>query len=131
MTRFVVDAGAALTLAREHIPVASEHELFAPTLLRSQTLTLLHEAVFRGELDRAEARAQLDRIADLRIRLLGDAVLRKVAWEIADQLRWAATFDAEYVALTKLQADALVTVDAELSRKLDGIVTTATIDALR
>ena len=47
------------------------------------------------------------------IRLLGDAVLRRRAWEVADQLGWASTYDAEYVALTQLQADAFVTLDAE------------------
>jgi hypothetical protein len=39
------------------------------------------------------------------IRLLGDAVLRRRAWDLADQLGWASTYDAEYVALTQLQAD--------------------------
>ena len=48
MTRFVVDAGAVLHLASEEIEVSSEHELLAPTLLRSQTLSELHEAVRRG-----------------------------------------------------------------------------------
>jgi len=33
-------------------------------------------------------------------------------------------------ALTRLQADALVTLDAELARRVDGIVPTAPIDAL-
>jgi indolepyruvate ferredoxin oxidoreductase alpha subunit len=65
------------------------------------------------------------------IRLLGDAVLRRRAWDIADQLGWASTYNAEYVALTQLQADALVTLDAELARSVEGIVTTASIDALR
>ena len=64
------------------------------------------------------------------IRLLGDAVLRRRAWEIADQLGWASTYDAEYIALTQLQADAFVTLDAELARSAEGIVATASIDAL-
>jgi indolepyruvate ferredoxin oxidoreductase alpha subunit len=58
-------------------------------------------------------------------------VLRRNAWRLADQLGWASTYDAEYVALTKLQADALVTLDAELARQVQGIVPTASIDALR
>jgi predicted nucleic acid-binding protein len=65
------------------------------------------------------------------IRLLGDAVLRRRAWDVAEQLGWAETYDAEYVALTQLQADAFVTLDAGLARQVDGIVTTATIEALR
>ena len=59
------------------------------------------------------------------IRLLGDAVLRRRAWDLADQLGWASTYDAEYVALTQLQADALVTQDGELARRVAGIVALA------
>ena len=65
------------------------------------------------------------------IRLLGDAVLRRRAWKFAEQLGWAETYDAEYVALTKLQADAFVTLDEELARRVEGIVPTATIEALQ
>ena len=88
MTRFVVDCGVVLHLAGEGIEVPAEHELLAPTLLRSQTLSALHEAVHRGELP-------------------PDA------------------------ALTQLQADAFVTLDPELARRVEGIVPTATIEALR
>jgi predicted nucleic acid-binding protein len=131
MTRFVVDAGAVIHLATEELEVAREHELLAPTLLRSQTLSALHEAVQRGEIAADVARERVARIGRMPIRLLGDAVLRRRAWEVADRLGWAATYDAEYVALTQLQADAFVTLDAELARRLEGIVTVATVDALR
>ena len=131
MTRFVVDCGVVLQLAREGIEVPAEHELLAPTLLRSQTLSALHEAVQRGELAADVARERLADIGRMRIRLLGDAVLRRNAWEVADRLGWASTYDAEYVALTKLQADALVTLNAGLARQVEVIVPTATIDALR
>ena len=131
MTRFVVDAGAVLHLAGEGIDVASEHELLAPTLLRSQTLSALHEAVQRGEIPADVARERLARIGRMPIRLLGDAVLRRRAWELADRLGWASTYDAEYVALTQLQADAFVTLDADLARSVEGIVATASIEDLR
>ena len=131
MARFVVDAGAVLHLASEEVEVSDAHELLAPTLLRSQTLTLLHEAVQRGEVTADVARERLARIGRIKIRLLGDAVLRRRAWEVADQLGWASTYDAEYVALTQLQADAFVTLDAKLARSVEGIVATASIDALR
>jgi predicted nucleic acid-binding protein len=131
MTRFVVDCGVVLQLATEEIEVRAEHELLAPTLLRSQTLSTLHEAVHRGEIEPDVALDRLTRIGAMPIRLLGDAVLRRNAWKFADQLGWAETYDAEYVALTKLQADAFVTLDAELARRVEGIVLTVTIDALR
>jgi predicted nucleic acid-binding protein len=131
MTRFVVDCGVVLELASEGFEVAPEHELLAPTLLRSQTLSALHEAVHAGEIARDVALERLARIRASPIRLLGDAVLRRRAWHVADELGWASTYDAEYVALTQLQADAFVTLDSELARRVEGIVSTATIDALR
>ncbi|HEV7134278.1 MAG TPA: type II toxin-antitoxin system VapC family toxin [Gaiellaceae bacterium] len=130
MTRLVVDTGVVLHLAAEEIEVQGAHKLLAPTLLRSQTLSQLHEAVHRGELPAEVARERLTRIGKLPIRLLGDAVLRRRAWEIAERLGWASTYDAEYVALTQLQADASVTMDAALARSLEGIVAIASIDVL-
>jgi predicted nucleic acid-binding protein len=131
MTRFVVDCGVVLHLASEEIDVPAEHELLAPTLLRSQTLSALREAVHRGEMPPDVALERLTRIRAMPIRFLGDAVLRRNAWNVAEQLGWAETYDAEYVALTRLQADAFVTLDAELARRVEGIVPTATIEALR
>jgi len=131
MSRFVLDASAVLHLASARIEVRGAHKLLAPTLLRSQTLSALHEAVQRGEIPADVARERLTRIGRMPIRLLGDAVLRRRAWELADQLGWASTYNAEYVALTQLQADALVTMDPKLARSVKGIVETASIDALR
>lgn len=131
MTRFVVDASAVLHLAGEGMEVAPAHELLAPTLLRSQTLSALHETVHRGQIPADVARDRLARIGRLPIRLLGDAVLRRRAWELADRLGWASTYDAEYLALTQLQADAFVTMDEALARSVEGVVTIASIDALR
>jgi predicted nucleic acid-binding protein len=131
MTRFVVDTSAVLHLASEGIEVSNKHKLLAPTLLRSQVLSALHEAVRRGEIPADVARDRLTHIRRLRIRLLGDAVLQRRAWELADQLGWDSTYDAEYVALTQLQADAFITLNAKLARSVEGIVATASIDALR
>jgi len=84
MTRFVVDASAVLHLASAGVEVPGAHKLLAPTLLRSQTLSALHEAVQRGEIPADVARDRLTRIGRMPIRLLGDAVLRRRAWDLAD-----------------------------------------------
>jgi predicted nucleic acid-binding protein len=131
MTRFVVDTSTVLHLAGEGLEVSSDHELLAPTLLRSQTLSALHEAVHRGELPADVALDRLERIWRIKIRLLGDAVLRRRAWEVAERVGWADTYTAEYIALTQLQADAFMTQDAKLARSVEGIVPTVSIDALR
>ena len=130
MSKFVVDSGAVLHLASTGVGAPAEHKLLAPTLLRSQTLSALHEAVQRGEIPADVARDRLARIGQMPIRLLGDAVLRRRAWDLADQLGWDSTYNAEYVALTQLQADALVTLDAELAHSVEGIVATASIEVL-
>ncbi len=120
-----------LHLASAGLKVSARHKLLAPTLLRSQTLSLLHEAVQQGELPADIARDRLARIGRMPLRLLGDAVLRRRAWELADQLGWASTYEAEYIALTQLQADAFVTLDKKLARSVKGIVAIASIDSLR
>lgn len=93
MTRFVVDATALIHLVSERIGVAGAHELLAPTLVRSQTLSLLHEAVHRGEIPADVGRDRLARIGQVKIRYLGDAVLRRRAWDLADKLALASTDD--------------------------------------
>lgn len=130
MTRFVVDTSAILHIVGEQTEVSPHHELLAPTLLRSQALSALHEAARAGTIPVDVARDHLARLWRMKIRYLGDAVLRRVAWEIADQLDLPSTYDAEYVALTRLQADALVTLDPDLGRAAEGIVPTAPITAL-
>ena len=130
MTRFVIGPDVALHLARDGAAVADEHQLVAPTLLRSQVLALLYQSVRRGDVTQADAGRQLDYVRGLRIRLLGDHVLQRHAWSLAEQLGWDDTFDAEYVALARLQADALVTLNAGLARAVEGLVTLAAPQAL-
>jgi predicted nucleic acid-binding protein len=131
MTRFVVDADTLLRIAAGEVEVAPGHELLAPTLVRSQALSTLYQASRRGEISAADGLERLTRINSLRVRFLGDKVLQRTAWRIADQLGWETTYDAEFVALTQLQADAFVTSDKDLARAVSGLVETASIDALR
>jgi predicted nucleic acid-binding protein len=131
VTRFVVDSETLLRIAAGEIEVAAGHQLVAPTLVRSQALSALYEAARRGEISAAEGLERVTRINSLKVRFLGDKVLQRTAWRVADQLGWETTYDAEFVALTQLQADAFVTSDGELARAVSGLVETATIDALR
>jgi predicted nucleic acid-binding protein len=131
MTRFGIDALTAIRLAREGAVIPEEHSLVAPTLLRSQALSMLYRAVREEGLDPKEARTTLDAITTMRIRLLGDRVSRATAWRIAEQHDWNDTVDAEYLAVAQLQADFFVTVDPRLERLADGIVPTAPFDRLR
>jgi len=131
VTRFVVDCETLLRIASGEIEVAAEHRLVAPTLVRSQALAALYEASRRGEISDAEGIERVTRLNSLKVRFLGDRVLQRQAWKIAAQMGWKTTYDAEYVALTTLQADAFVTSDAELAQAVSGLVETAPIEALR
>jgi len=131
VTRFVVDCETLLRIAAGEVEVAAEHELVAPTLVRSQALAALYEASRRGEISAAEGLERVRRVNSLKVRFLGDRSLQQTAWRVADRLGWATTYDAEFVALTKLQADVFITSDHDLARAVSGVVETATIDALR
>src|SRR5439155_23346477 len=131
VTRFVVDCDTLLRIAAGEIEIAPEHKLVAPTLVRSQALSALYEAARRGEVSAAEGIERVTRVNSPNVRFLGDKVLQRQAWKVADQLGWETTYDAEYVALTQLQADIFVTSDRGLARAVAGRVETATIDALR
>lgn len=130
MTRYVIGPDVALRLADDQAAIGEQHQLVAPTLLRSQMLMLLYQAVRRGEMSKQDAERRLDYVRGLRLRLLGDRVLQSVAWKVADQLGWSDTYDAEYVALTQLQADAFITLDRQLAHAVKGLVTIAPIEAL-
>jgi predicted nucleic acid-binding protein len=130
MTKYVIGPDVAFQLAHDEAVIPAEHQLLAPTLLRSHLLSLLYQAVHRGEMTKRDADRCLDYVRSLRIRLLGDRVLMKVAWQVADQLGWPDTLDAEYIALTRLQADAFVTLDQRLARSVRDLVTVAPVSAL-
>ena len=128
--RYVIALDAALRLFRERAMPPENTKLVAPTLLRSQAVAHLYTAARLGEIDRAEARGQLDHMRSLNIRLLGDRVLQNFAWNFAERLGWEDTFTAEYVALTKLQADAFVTLDPALAQVAATLVPVASFDEM-
>jgi predicted nucleic acid-binding protein len=131
VTRFVVDCETLLRIAAGEIEVAAEHTLVSPTLVRSQALSALYQAARRGEISDTEGIARVTRVNSLKVRFLGDKVLQRTAWKVADQLGWETTYDAEFVALTQLQADLFVTSDSDLARAVSGLIKTTSIDALR
>ncbi len=131
MARYVVDLACALTILEEGWSAVNDHEILAPTLLRSQMLDHLFRQARLGEVDDTEALSLNTRFGKLKFRYLGDAVLRRRAWAIATQLAMTSTFDAEYIALTELQADALVAGDPQLAHVAKHCVPVVSCDALR
>lgn len=130
MTRYVIDPGTTLRLLRDERSASADHKLVAPARLRSDVLTALYDEVRQGGLDDRTGRRELEGFAELSIRLLGDRVSRSTAWTIARDLDWADAGPAEYLAVAKLQADALITDDPRLIAGAEGVIPLAEFDAL-
>lgn len=94
-------------------------EICAPPLLWSETHSALHERTWRHELDVAGAARARGRLTRVGFEPKTHQRLASEAWRIADELGWAKTYDAEYVALASLLKCRLVTVDGRLRRGAD------------
>lgn len=130
MRRFVIDAPTLLHLVDGAVQVAADVQLVAPSSIRSEALTSLLRDVGAGRRTEKEALAAHERLTELKMRLLGDRVSRGTAWRIARERSWDTLRDAEYLAVARLQADALVTVDPDLAAKAEGVVPVAPLEVL-
>lgn len=130
MARYVIDAPTLVYLVDAGLHVDPGHQLVAPNSIRSEALELLLHDVRAGKRTEAEALKAHERMTEIRMRLLGDRVSRRTAWQLARQHDWDTLRDAEYLAVTRLQADALVTVDPSLAAAARDTVVTAAIDDL-
>jgi predicted nucleic acid-binding protein len=126
----VVDANvvvAAYTaggdLARLH-----DRDLVAPPMMWSEARSTLHEALWRQRISDSVARRAHERLEHAPIEVRNAAGLGREAWRLADELGWAKTYDAEYLALASLLGCRLVTLDARLRRGADrlGLVVSPT-----
>jgi predicted nucleic acid-binding protein len=132
MPRYVIDAPTLLHLVDGGLTIDPAHQLVAPNSLRSEALELLLRDVRAGTRTEKEARERHERITEVKVRLLGDRVSRWTAWKLAVEHGWDTLRDAEYLAVAKLQADALITVDPELAARAQGVVPLADLrDLLR
>jgi len=94
-------------------------ELVAPPLLWSESRSALHEAMWRREISRTQGERSLRALETAPVRVRTHRALGRRAWEVASELGWAKTYDAEYVALAQILACQLVTLDGRLRRGAD------------
>jgi hypothetical protein len=66
----------------------------------------------------------------VKVRLLGDRVSRRLSWQIAREQGYDSTAEAEYLAVTRLQADMFVSVDPAARSRGEGVVPIGTVDQL-
>jgi len=130
MTRYVIGPDVAIRPAHDQVVIRGDHQILAPALLRSQVLSLLYQAVRRGEMTRKDAGRQLEYVRGPRIRPPGDRVLQNLASQAAVLPGWPDTFDAEYAAPTQLHAHAVITLDRQLAGAVKDLVKVAPIEAL-
>lgn len=129
-TRYAIDAVTALRLVEEAPGAGARHRLVGPAVLRSDVMSRLFRQVREGQLQDREARARLEALAGLKIRLLGDRVSRATAWTLATRLGWEEIGTAEYLAVATLQADVLVAGDERIAAAADGIIPLGDVDDL-
>ena len=119
--QLVVDASVAI--AASHSPIGfarfKTHDLVAPQLLHVEASSVLHEMAWREEITPTRARTMLDRVLAAPISTRSPAKLLKAAWDLADEMGWAKTYDAQYVALARLLDCKVVTLDERLIRGIE------------
>jgi len=114
----VIDASVALSaaLTRDGFARIADHDLVAPPLMWSEVVSTLREHAWRGDVSADQASASLAALMAAPIRKRAPRNLHAEAWRIAEQLGWAKTYDAEYVALARLLSCRLLTRDDRLRR---------------
>ncbi|HYB22854.1 MAG TPA: type II toxin-antitoxin system VapC family toxin, partial [Solirubrobacteraceae bacterium] len=134
----VADASLVVELALDRlgeqagILFGDEQELAAPCLLWSEVPSVINEMAFRGEISRALATRAIERFVagKLQVSERRHPELTMTAVAIAEQLGWAKTYDAEYLALARLLDTRVVTLDLRLRRGAERLGLVVTPDEL-
>ena len=98
-------------------------DLAAPTLLWSECTSVLNEMRWRGEVSEALAQSAFERLLTAPIARRADEGIHQGAREVARELGWAKTYDAEYVSLARMLDASLLSRDERLRRGASRLVT--------
>lgn len=114
----IVDASVAhhACLARDGFALLDGNNLAAPPLMWSETRSVLRTHVWRGAISTRAADLARSTLATCPITCESPAGLGDEAWRIAEELGWAKTYDAEYLALARLLGGRVITLDGRLRR---------------
>lgn len=114
----VLDANVAFRMvaAPRGFEVLGDREALAPALLWPEVRSALHVARWRGLLTEEDALRALELLDSGVVRERRHRRLGGEAWRIADELGWAKTYDAEYLALASLLRVPLASFDRRMLR---------------
>jgi predicted nucleic acid-binding protein len=117
----VLDAsvGIPACASPDGFEIFGDEDLFAPPLMWSEARSAIHEALWRGDVTRTYALRTAERLESSPIRARSYRRLGQAAWELSDELGWAKTYDAEYLALAAHLDCRFVTLDSRLRRGAD------------
>jgi predicted nucleic acid-binding protein len=118
LSTLVVDANVAMAAgtSKNGFSALADSDLVAPPLLWPEVRSSLHVASERGVIARATAEDGLRALESGAIKERRHPRLGQETWDIADELGWAKTYDAEYLALAKLLQAPLATLDQRMAR---------------
>jgi predicted nucleic acid-binding protein len=75
-----------------------------------------HEMAWRKEISAQRSEVMLDRLLKAPVQIQTPDGLTEAAWRVADDLGWARTYDAHYVAFAQMLACKLASIDERLLR---------------
>lgn len=81
-----------------------------------EAVSSLHAMLWRGELRREQAESMRGRVLAAPVRRHEPDGLAQEVWDVAEEMGWAKTYDANYVALARLLGCRLITLDARMRR---------------
>ena len=94
----------------------------APALLWSEAASVIHELRWRREISERLASTAFSALLNAPVGRRAPRRLLQEAWRTAEELGWAKTYDAEYVALARMLGCRLFTVDDRLRRSAGRVV---------
>jgi predicted nucleic acid-binding protein len=117
----VVDASVAFAacVIADGFDELGDERLAGPPLMWSEARSAIHELAWRGQISGEDAEVTWSRLERCPVKRREPKRLGQEAWRIADELGWAKTYDAEYLALARLLSCRVVTLDARLRRGAD------------